>query len=82
MERHEINVPLEYCVKDDIHFRVNSESATLIQCNSFKYDCSRKYFSLLSVYNKQPRNPYSKTLPLERCAMKECQLFTNYKSRN
>ena len=34
----------------------------------------------LSVFNKQNRNLFSITPPLERWAMKECQHFTNYKA--
>lgn len=55
MERHEMDVKLEYCIKHDINFWVNSESATY---NVTALMTVREIFIAfpLSVSNKQNRN--------------------------
>ena len=72
---------LEYCVKDDIKLCANSESASY---NVTALVIVQEIFIIfpISVLNKQNRNLYSKTPPLKRCVMKECQHFTKYKSAN
>lgn len=57
-ERHEIDDTLAYCIKGDIKLCVNSERATLIQCNCFN-DCLRNVsnFSPFCAQQTKPKSP-------------------------